>query len=163
MKEGREKSVLLDSEVDHKEAFEMFVQYCYIQDYFCGDNPARALVCHARVYVLAEKIDFLPLKKLAFKKANIVVSKAYSDGPDDIFAALPTAIALIYQYTHDAQVVKNLTSKTNGTTSNESPDADVNTATAGTSASGRMRTATITSTEGYPTATTSTRRSSAAG
>ncbi|RVD90213.1 uncharacterized protein DFL_001188 [Arthrobotrys flagrans] len=117
MKEAREKTVHLNSEVDSAEAFDMFVQYCYFRDYFCDENRVDNLMHHVKAYLLADKLGCLGLKDLAFQKANLLCDAAYSSRPDELFIIIPTAVAMIYENTYDIHGGK--IPRTDGTSSDD--------------------------------------------
>ncbi|KAK6348699.1 hypothetical protein TWF718_006486 [Orbilia javanica] len=104
MKEGREKTVYLNSEVDSVEAFDMFVQYCYFKDYFCDENRSDKLMHHVKAYLLAEKLGCLGLKDLALQKASLVCDAAYSSEPEELLIIIPAAVAMIYENTYDGDI-----------------------------------------------------------
>ncbi|KAK6523108.1 hypothetical protein TWF694_006006 [Orbilia ellipsospora] len=98
--------VCLDGEVDNVDAFEMFLQYCYLNTYFDGKHgEMHGLLLHTRVYVLAEKLKCTPLKKLALQKAKdyCLGSNMKTGGNlfSDVFPIVLDAIALVYTYTVD--------------------------------------------------------------
>ncbi|KAF3931336.1 hypothetical protein ABW19_dt0208105 [Dactylella cylindrospora] len=101
MVESHKKTVHLNSEVDDVHAFEMFVQYCYFQDYIYSEERSDLLFHHAKVYALAEKLDCPGLKELALGKANTLCNAAHLDKPDELLITLPNAVALIYEHTYD--------------------------------------------------------------
>ncbi|EPS39517.1 hypothetical protein H072_6737 [Dactylellina haptotyla CBS 200.50] len=106
MKEAREKMVVMDSEVDNPEAFEMFSQYCYFGDYLSEANGVAAIVLHAKVYTLAEKLDCLPLKDMAFRKATQLVDAAHSEKAKEISSILSQSVSIIYEHTYDSRYEK---------------------------------------------------------
>ncbi|KAF3928295.1 hypothetical protein AA313_de0208996 [Arthrobotrys entomopaga] len=97
---------MFDEEVDNVDAFEMFLQYCYLNTYFDGKyGKTHALLLHTRVYVLAEKLKCSPLKYLALQKAtdycrgsNIITGGNFFS---DIFPDVLDAVSLVYKYTGD--------------------------------------------------------------
>ncbi|KAF3937901.1 hypothetical protein ABW19_dt0209163 [Dactylella cylindrospora] len=113
MKETDNKTVTLDADTDSAGAFEMFLQYSYIGDYFYDEDlEPHVLVMHAQVYILADRLGALPLKELALKKAtrqccNFSVNlDEMKDKPDDILIALLEAINWIYGNTIDGNTGK---------------------------------------------------------
>ncbi|KAF3904274.1 hypothetical protein AA313_de0206365 [Arthrobotrys entomopaga] len=102
MKEGRDRTVHLNTDVDDPDAFAGFSQYSYFQDYLHDLDDGPALLLHAKVYVLAEKLECLPLKDLSFRKANLLLGAAHSNNPNHILPSLPSAISTIYEYTYDS-------------------------------------------------------------
>ncbi|KAF3915511.1 hypothetical protein ABW21_db0203024 [Orbilia brochopaga] len=103
MKEAREKTVLLDSGADDVEAFSKFSQFCYLQDYFYDADSTTSLLLHSKVYVLAEKLDCLPLKDLAFEKACLLVNSEMSNDPHQLFSAVQSAVGVVYKYTYHSK------------------------------------------------------------
>ena len=101
MIEAREKTVHLQSEVDTADAFDKFVQYCYLQDYFCDEDRVDSFTQHAAVYVLAERLICPRLKNLALEKAKSICDSAYSGKSDEVLIAVPAAVATIYENTYD--------------------------------------------------------------
>ncbi|KAF3092853.1 hypothetical protein TWF102_008343 [Orbilia oligospora] len=105
MEEAHQKTVYLDSEVDSAEAFDMFVQYCYFEDYFYDESRVDNLVHHARTYLLADRLGCIGLKDLALQKANLLCYTASSSPdipvPDELLIMIPSAVALIYENTYD--------------------------------------------------------------
>ncbi|KAF3157706.1 hypothetical protein EYR41_009799 [Orbilia oligospora] len=105
MEEAHQKTVYLDSEVDSAEAFDMFVQYCYLEDYFYDESRVDNLVHHARTYLLADRLGCIGLKDLALQKANLLCYTACSSPdipvPDELLIMIPSAVALIYENTYD--------------------------------------------------------------
>ncbi|KAF3220078.1 hypothetical protein TWF106_006825 [Orbilia oligospora] len=100
------KNVLgFSSEVDSAEAFDMFVQYCYFEDYFYDESRVDSLVYHARTYLLADRLGCIGLKNLALQKANLLCYTACSSPdipvPDELLIMIPSAVALIYENTYD--------------------------------------------------------------
>ncbi|KAF3278883.1 hypothetical protein TWF970_004427 [Orbilia oligospora] len=135
MIESRDKAVDLTSEIDTPDAFEKFVQYCYLQDYTCDKDRADTLTQHAAVYVLADRLICPGLKKLAHEKARIVCENAHAEKPDEVLFAIPAAVTLVYENTYDSHNTKLLeplsnsqqdatneaSSSTEGTTATEGP------------------------------------------
>ncbi|KAK6502490.1 hypothetical protein TWF506_003071 [Arthrobotrys conoides] len=71
MKEAQEKVLTLNDEVDDADAFDMFVQYCYLKSYIVDEELyLDSLYLHARVYVLPERLGCIDLKTLALKRAT---------------------------------------------------------------------------------------------
>ncbi|KAF3922583.1 hypothetical protein AA313_de0201745 [Arthrobotrys entomopaga] len=103
MKEAREKLVTLNDDVDDPEAFKMFNQYCYLQDYFCDEDGPSAVASHAKVYVLAERLGCLPLKDLAFQKASLLLHAVQSKKPSGLSNSIATAVAVIFEHTYEAE------------------------------------------------------------
>ncbi|EGX54108.1 hypothetical protein AOL_s00004g141 [Orbilia oligospora ATCC 24927] len=105
MEEANQKTVYLNSEVDSAEAFDMFVQYCYFEDYFYDESRVDNLVHHARTYLLADRLGCIGLKDLALQKANLLCYTACSSPdipvPDELLIMIPSAVALIYENTYD--------------------------------------------------------------
>ncbi|KAF3271049.1 hypothetical protein TWF217_005475 [Orbilia oligospora] len=105
MEEAHQKTVYLDSEVDSAEAFDMFIQYCYFEDYFYDESRVDNLVHHARTYLLADRLGCIGLKDLALQKANLLCYMACSSPdipvPDELLIMIPSAVALIYENTYD--------------------------------------------------------------
>ncbi|KAF3311280.1 hypothetical protein TWF173_008426 [Orbilia oligospora] len=105
MEEANQKTVYLNSEVDSAEAFDMFVQYCYLKDYFYDESRVDNLVHHARTYLLADRLGCIGLKDLALQKANLLCYTACSSPdmpvPDELLIMIPSAVALIYENTYD--------------------------------------------------------------
>ncbi|KAF3314406.1 hypothetical protein TWF173_004748 [Orbilia oligospora] len=135
MMESRDKAVDLTSEIDTPDAFEKFVQYCYLQDYTCDKDQTHTLTQHAAVYVLADR-----LKKLAHEKARMVCEHAHAEKPDELLLAIPAAVTLVYENTYDSHNTKLLeplsnsqqdatneaSSSTKGTTATEGPPKEKN-------------------------------------
>ncbi|KAK6508606.1 hypothetical protein TWF506_010690 [Arthrobotrys conoides] len=105
MKEAKEKTVHLNSEVDSAEAFDMFVQYCYFQDYFHDEIRINVLTLalHASTYLLADRLGCIGLKELALQKANMLCDSAYANerARYKTFSAVSIAVAMIYGNTYD--------------------------------------------------------------
>ncbi|KAK6347458.1 hypothetical protein TWF718_005300 [Orbilia javanica] len=108
MVEGREKKVYLTSEVDTVDAFNSFVQYCYLQDYFCDEEPGGSLLKHAAVYILAERLICPCLKTLALEKAQRLCKPTGRAKLEEIFPVLPAVVAMIYGNTYDTYTTKLL-------------------------------------------------------
>ncbi|KAK6526447.1 hypothetical protein TWF694_005033 [Orbilia ellipsospora] len=128
MKEGRDRTVHLSSSVDDPNAFAMFSQYCYFQDYRPEQGSGPMLLLHAKVYTLAEKLECLPLKDLSYQKANFIMLRCLQNqntppllqgsnntahlGPhsakaiNQILSNLSKAISVIYEYTYDSRYEK---------------------------------------------------------
>lgn len=74
-KEGTEGRVTLEEEVDTDEAFRMFIEFAYLDDYVPPETPVDKLgLVHAQVYVLAERLCMNDLKALSLNKAVNVLS-----------------------------------------------------------------------------------------
>ncbi|KAF3176800.1 hypothetical protein TWF751_003123 [Orbilia oligospora] len=108
MIESRDKAVDSTSEIDTPDAFEKFVQYCYLQDYTCDKDQADTLTQHAAVYVLADRLICPGLKKLAHEKARMICKHAHAGKPDEVLLAIPTAVTLVYENTYDNHNTKLL-------------------------------------------------------
>ncbi|KAK6349770.1 hypothetical protein TWF696_006046 [Orbilia brochopaga] len=100
------ETVILDGGVDNVDAFEMFLQYCYLNTYLDSKyGKTNLLLLHARVYALAEKLKCSPLKSLALRKVTDWYH-GYSMGTGsstfrDIFPDILEAISIVYTYTVD--------------------------------------------------------------
>ncbi|KAF3925656.1 hypothetical protein ABW21_db0208414 [Orbilia brochopaga] len=104
--EKPKETVILNDAVDNVNAFEMFLQFCYLNTYLDNKiDKAHLLLLHARVYVLAEKLKCSPLKKLALRKATDWYRgySMHTDG-DILSQILPDvldAISAVYTHTVD--------------------------------------------------------------
>ncbi|KAK6334468.1 hypothetical protein TWF730_003682 [Orbilia blumenaviensis] len=101
MREGLEGTVKLESEVDTPAAFDKFVQYCYFQEYLCGESWDNSLVQHAGVYVLAERLGCLGLKSLALRKATQACRVSDSTKSKIFISSIPAVAEIIYENTYD--------------------------------------------------------------
>ncbi|RVD89402.1 uncharacterized protein DFL_000413 [Arthrobotrys flagrans] len=106
MIESRGKAVYLTSEVDTPDAFNKFVQYCYLQDYLCDEDRVDSFAQHAAVYALAERLVCPILKCLALEKAKGVCDAAYPGKADEVLVVTPAVVALIYENTYDNHSAK---------------------------------------------------------
>ncbi|KAF3908931.1 hypothetical protein ABW21_db0202300 [Orbilia brochopaga] len=113
MKEGQTKTIILKDVTDRPVAFSLFVQFCYFGGYGYDDqNKEDALVVHASVYVLAEKLGALDLKTVALRKATALCANAGGSNSDEstdkkgaskvLQFCLPEAVPVIYDGTYDA-------------------------------------------------------------
>lgn len=74
-KEGAKNRVVLEEEVDTDDAFRMFVEFIYMDDYTPPSDKTDDIdLIHANVYVLAERFCMGDLKSLALGKAIAVLS-----------------------------------------------------------------------------------------
>ncbi|KAK6498202.1 hypothetical protein TWF506_004441 [Arthrobotrys conoides] len=119
MIESRQKKAYLRSEIDTPGAFEKFVQFCYLQDYTCDKDGPDALMQHAAVYVLADRLICPALKKLAFKKAKKLCDLSRSGKPEVLLPAIPGAVELIYENTYDSYNTRLLEPQDGSSTQDE--------------------------------------------
>ncbi|EPS42145.1 hypothetical protein H072_3951 [Dactylellina haptotyla CBS 200.50] len=102
MKETLENLVVLDSDVDDPNTFEMFIQYCCFRNYACDDIYPDIIVSHAKVYTLAERLDCLPLKDLSLRKVTSFLDSRNINSDEKFSVALSTAVKVIYENTYEA-------------------------------------------------------------
>jgi hypothetical protein len=78
-KEVDQNTVVLDSAVDHEDAFNMFVEFLYMASYIPPEELDLAARCilHARVYVLAERLCMNDLKEMAFAQMKASLAESY--------------------------------------------------------------------------------------
>ncbi|KAF3912492.1 hypothetical protein ABW20_dc0106080 [Dactylellina cionopaga] len=79
MVESTTSPLMLDDYIDDDEAFDMFVQHAYLDDYITTNldiYPGPGFLLHARVYLLAEKLDAQNLKGKALQNARKIESEA---------------------------------------------------------------------------------------
>ncbi|KAK6543654.1 hypothetical protein TWF694_000394 [Orbilia ellipsospora] len=113
MKEGTSKTIKLEDFADDPLAFGLFLQYSYFGGYgYDEDLKEDALVVHASVYVLSEKIEALGLKEVAFKKATALCASSKDPSRPEfglvkvLQFALPEAVGIIYNGTYDSNTGK---------------------------------------------------------
>ena len=90
-KEAEENAVTLDSEVDHEDAFNMFVEFLYTSSYLPpeGYDIAAKAILHARVYVLAERLCMQDVKEMAFVQMTTTLVKSYPSQYSHAFRYIP--------------------------------------------------------------------------
>ncbi|KAF3937735.1 hypothetical protein ABW19_dt0203295 [Dactylella cylindrospora] len=102
MVETRSRIVTLDTEVDVPIAFEMFLHFCYLGDYFSNEQEkSDLLLVNAQVYVFADRIQCTDLKTVALRKATRICKATEKDALQEIFVVLPDTITLVYSFTVD--------------------------------------------------------------
>ncbi|KAJ6263093.1 hypothetical protein Dda_1652 [Drechslerella dactyloides] len=116
MKEGLTKCITLEDTADDGCAFGLFVQFCYLGEYYYEQRLNGALTVHASVYVLAEKIEALELKALALKKATSLcktsqgITAVDRESAQALRLSLPETVPVIYNGTYDNNTGKLPTS-----------------------------------------------------
>ncbi|KAF3157652.1 hypothetical protein TWF569_000217 [Orbilia oligospora] len=109
MKEAQEKVLTLNDEVDDADAFDMFVQYCYLKSYIVDEELyLDSLYLHARVYVLAERLGCIDLKTLALKRATELCYGSRNENlkTGEILRNLTQKILTVYTHTYDSNMGK---------------------------------------------------------
>ncbi|KAK6341433.1 hypothetical protein TWF696_008508 [Orbilia brochopaga] len=111
MKEGSTKTIVMDDDLtDEPIAFDSFTQFCYLGDYVnLGPKTPTDLLSHARIYVLAEKIEALELKNLALRKATaLCVGMEYEEATalESLLSVFFDVVSLIYDGTYDVHAGK---------------------------------------------------------
>ncbi|KAF3281835.1 hypothetical protein TWF132_011057 [Orbilia oligospora] len=109
MKEAQEKVLTLNDEVDDADAFDMFVQYCYLKSYIVDEELyLDSLYLHARVYVLAERLGCIDLKTLALKHATELCYGSRNENlkTGEILRNLTQTILTVYTHTYDSNTGK---------------------------------------------------------
>ncbi|EPS38144.1 hypothetical protein H072_8134 [Dactylellina haptotyla CBS 200.50] len=111
MKEGTTR--VIDLQTDDWLAFGLFLQFSYFGIYLYDENQKEdALMVHASVYVLSEKIEALDLKTLALKTATNLCVLAGTAGEVEtglvkiLQFALPETVRIIYDRTYDTNTGK---------------------------------------------------------
>ncbi|KAK6532561.1 hypothetical protein TWF281_006746 [Arthrobotrys megalospora] len=103
MAESRERTVTLDDGID-AETFALFAQYCYMQDYNYDDKDhTEPLYLHAKVYILAERLQCMGLKTTALYKAS---HRCFTSTPSANSEKMTETILTIYNHTHDVNTGK---------------------------------------------------------
>ncbi|KAF3208481.1 hypothetical protein TWF192_001793 [Orbilia oligospora] len=98
MAESHDKTVTLDEGID-AETFALFAQYCYMQDYSYEDKDhPEPLYLHAKVYILAERLQCMGLKTTALHKASY---RCFTSTPSANSEKMTETILIIYNHTHD--------------------------------------------------------------
>ncbi|KAF3112881.1 hypothetical protein TWF569_000544 [Orbilia oligospora] len=103
-KDSHIQNITLTEKVDDPEAFEMFIQFAYIKNYIVPNKRALdQLFIHAKVYVLAERLECTDLKALAVKRATRYCLGSFNTASryNGVIASLPRAISTIYSFTVD--------------------------------------------------------------
>ncbi|KAK6497258.1 hypothetical protein TWF506_004731 [Arthrobotrys conoides] len=109
MKEAQEKVLTLNDEVDDADAFDMFVQYCYLKSYVVDEEVyLDSLNLHARVYVLAERLGCIDLKALALKRATELCYGSRNENlkTGEMLRNLAQTILTVYTHTYDSNTGK---------------------------------------------------------
>ncbi|KAJ6263091.1 hypothetical protein Dda_1650 [Drechslerella dactyloides] len=104
MIEGLTRTITLTDVTDNGLAISLFLQFCYFNSYEYNEGNRDFLV-HASVYVLAEKLEALALKKFALKHALQICVEVgggiVAQDMDSFFATVPEVVAMIYEGTYD--------------------------------------------------------------
>ncbi|KAK6358160.1 hypothetical protein TWF730_007513 [Orbilia blumenaviensis] len=103
MIESRDKTVTLGDGID-PDTFALFAQYCYMQDYVYDDKDhLEPLYLHARVYILAERLQCMGLKTASLQKAS---HRCFTSTPSANSSKMTETILAIYNHTHDINTGK---------------------------------------------------------
>ncbi|KAK6501429.1 hypothetical protein TWF481_009267 [Arthrobotrys musiformis] len=98
MYESQNKIVTLDDGIE-ADTFALFAQHCYMQDYIYNDEDhPEPLYLHAKVYILAERLQCMGLKTTALHKAS---HRCFTSAPSSNSEKMAETILLIYSHTHD--------------------------------------------------------------
>ena len=91
-KEMEENTVTMDSEVDHEDAFNMFVEFLYKSSYSPpeGYDISAKAILHARVYVLAERLCMNDLKETAFAQMFATLVDSYQPQDFGVLDDIPS-------------------------------------------------------------------------
>ncbi|KAF3937691.1 hypothetical protein ABW19_dt0201844 [Dactylella cylindrospora] len=110
MKEATSKEIVIKDSPGGGFAFNAFLQFCYFGGYgYDEQGKEDALLVHANVYALAERMEALKLKSLALRKATRLCSSASdkSTGLRKVLQfVLPDTIPVIYGNTYDINTGK---------------------------------------------------------